>query len=254
MNPSFRAGAREGFKAFLPLSVGLMPWAVVTGVAMRSIGLSPLEAMGMNVIVFAGTAQLGTLPLIASGAPIWLIFITALVLNLRFVIFSAALAPAFAGQPWGRRTLSSYLLVDGVFAVLSERLLKSDDPHWRWGCYIAPSVWCWALWQCFVLVGVLGAGVLPTDWSLEFMATIALMVMLIPMTATRPMLVAALAGGLGAVLLRGMPLKLGLIAGILIGIVAGFAAERWSMRSAADGRADNEIGKEVASKAGGGDR
>ncbi|MBC9073147.1 AzlC family ABC transporter permease [Thauera sp. CAU 1555] len=230
MNESFKRGATEGFRAFLPLSVGLIPWAVVTGVAMRSIGLSPLEAMGMNVIVFAGTAQLGTLPLIAAGAPLWLLVLTALVLNLRFVIFSAALAPAFAGYSKGRRTLASYLLVDGVFAILSERILKSDDPHWRWGCYIAPSVWCWVLWQLFALVGVLGAGVLPADWSLEFMATIALMVMLVPMSATRPMLVAALAGGLGAVLLRGLPLKLGLIAGILVGIAAGFAAEHWQQR------------------------
>lgn len=230
MNPKFLEGGREGFRALLPLSVGLVPWAIVTGVAMRSIGLSPLEAIGMNVIVFAGTAQLGTLPLIASGAPVWLIVLTALVLNLRFVIFSAALAPAFAGERWPRRVLSSYLLVDGVFAVLSDRLLKATDASWRWGCFIVPSVWCWVLWQVFSLVGVLGAGVVPRDWSLEFMATIALMVMLIPMTATRPMLVAAIAGGLGAVLMRGMPLKLGVIAAIVFGILAGFAAEHWSSR------------------------
>jgi len=203
---------------FLPLSVGLIPWAIVTGVAMRSIGLSPLEAIGMNVIVFAGTAQIGTLPLIASGAPIWLIVLTAFV------------APVFAGQAWPRRVLSSYLLVDGVFAVLSERLLSATDRQWRWGCFIAPSVWCWVLWQIFALVGILGADILPKDWSLEFMATIALLVMLIPMTATRPMLVAAVAGGLGAVLMRGLPLKLGLVAGIVIGIMAGFAADRWTAR------------------------
>ena len=230
MNPQFLAGGREGFRAFLPLSIGLIPWAVVTGVAMRSIGLSPLEAMGMNVIVYAGTAQLGTLPLLAVGAPVWLIVLTALVLNLRFVIFSAALAPAFAGERWTRRVMSSYLLVDGTFAILSERLLKATDLQWRWGCYIVPSLWGWLLWQTFVLVGVLGAGVLPQNWSLEFMATIALLVMLVPMTATRPMLFAALAGGVGAVLLRGLPLRLGLIAGIAIGIAAGFAAERWQAR------------------------
>ncbi len=230
MNTSFKRGAAEGFRAFLPLSIGLIPWALVTGVAMRSIGLSPLEAMGMNLIVFAGTAQLGTLPLIAAGAPLWLLVLTALVLNLRFVIFSAALAPAFAGYSRARRILSSYLLVDGVFAILSERLLKAQDPHWRWGCYIAPSLWCWTLWQVFALVGILGAGALPADWSLEFMATIALLVMLVPMSATRPMLVAALVGGLGAVLARGLPLKLGLIAGIAAGIAAGFIAERRAER------------------------
>lgn len=232
MDAAFRLGAREGFRDFLPMSVGLIPWAVVTGIAMRSIGLSPLEAMGMNVLVFAGTAQLGTLPLIGSGAPLWLIFVTALVLNLRFIIFSAALAPAFRGNALARRLGASYLLIDGVFAVGSEKMLASEDPQWRWGYFIAPSVYAWLLWQLFVLAGVLGAGVIPSDWSLEFMATIALMLIMLPMMLARPMLVAALAGGLGAVLLRDLPLRLGLFAGIAIGIAAGFFAEQWQQKEA----------------------
>jgi predicted branched-subunit amino acid permease len=228
MNESFKAGAAEGFRRMLPLSGGLIPWALVTGVAMRSSGRSPVEAMGMNLLVFAGTAQLGTLPLIASGAPLWLIVLTALVLNLRFVIFSAAIAPYFEGQPWRRRIASSYLLVDMVFIICAEHLKKSDDPQWRWGFFVAPALWGWFIWQVFALAGVLGAGVIPKDWSLEFMATIALMVMLVPMTTLRTMLVAALVGGLGAVALRGKPLRLGVIAGIALGIVAGVAAEHWA--------------------------
>lgn len=230
MTESFRRGAREGFRAFLPLSVGLVPWALVTGVAMRSTGLSVLESIGMNLLVFAGTAQLGTLPLIASGAPLWLIMATALVLNLRFLIFSAALAPVFEGVPLLRRMGCGYLLVDGVFAVGAERMLASDDRDWRVGFFLAPSLFAWALWQVFVLCGVLGAGVIPHDWSLEFMATIALITLLVPIASSRPMLVAALVGGLSAVLLRGMPLKLGLIVGIVLGIGAGFAAEHWHSR------------------------
>ena len=66
--------------------------------------------------------------------------------------------------------------------------------------------------------------VLPTAAGLGF--TIALTVMMIPMLRERPMWVAALVGGLGAVLLRELPLRLGLIAGIALGIVAGFVAER----------------------------
>ncbi|MBI4757335.1 MAG: AzlC family ABC transporter permease [Betaproteobacteria bacterium] len=225
MTDSFRRGAAEGFRAFLPLSLGLIPWALVTGVAMRSAGFSAVESMGMNLIVFAGTAQLGTLPLIAAGAPLWLIVLTALALNLRFVIFSAAIAPAFAGIAWPKRMLAGHLLTDGVFGVCIDRLLKSDDPHWRLGYYLAPSAWTWLLWQAFGLAGVLGAGAIPREWSLEFMATIALMLLLIPMAKSRPVWVAALAGGLAAVALRGLPLKLGLVAGIAIGIAAGFVAE-----------------------------
>jgi predicted branched-subunit amino acid permease len=59
------------------------------------------------------------------------------------------------------------------------------------------------------------------------MATIALIVLLVPMARVRPMLVAALVGGGLAVALRGMPLRLGVIVAIVGGIAAGFAAESW---------------------------
>ena len=44
------------------------------------------------------------------------------------------------------------------------------------------------------------------------------------------MLVAAMVGGGASVILRGMPLRLGLIVGIVAGIGAGFAAEHWHGR------------------------
>jgi predicted branched-subunit amino acid permease len=231
---SFRAGAREGFLSFLPMSVGLIPWALVMGMAMISAGFTPVQAMGMNLIVFAGTAQLGTLPLIAGGVPLWLIVVTALALNLRFIIFSAAIAPGFRGIGAPMRWYAGSLLTDGVFANCLEKMLKADDPHWRLGYYLAPSLWSWFLWQIFALIGVLAAGSIPKHWSLEFMATIALLVLMIPMAKQRPMLVAAATGGATAVLLRGMPLRLGLIIAIVVGICAGFAAEHWNQKGEAE--------------------
>jgi predicted branched-subunit amino acid permease len=226
-NPhGFRAGARAGFVTFLPLSVGLVPWALVMGMAMTGAGFSPVQAMGMNLIVFAGTAQLGTLPLIAAAAPLWLIVVTALALNLRFVIFSAAIAPGFRGIGAPQRWLAGHLLTDGVFATCLDKMLHVDDPRWRLGYYLAPAVWSWLLWQTFALVGIYAAGFIPKQWSLEFMATIALIVLLVPMARVRPMLVAALVGGGSATLLRDMPLRLGIVVAICAGIAAGFAAER----------------------------
>jgi len=222
---SFWTGARTGYRAFLPLSVGLVPWALVTGMAMASAGFTPLQAMGMNVIVYAGTAQLGTLPLIAAHVPVWLIVTTALVLNLRFVIFSAAIAQGFRGLGTATRWWAGHLLGDGVFATCLNKMLDCDDRYWRFGYYLAPSLWSWFLWQIFGLIGVLIAGSMPSSWSLEFMATIALLVLLVPMTKLRPMLVSALTGGVAAVMLRDLPMKLGLIVAILLGIFAGFVAE-----------------------------
>lgn len=227
LSPAFLSGAREGFAAFLPLSVGLIPWALVMGMAMTSAGFSPAQAMGMNIIVFAGTAQLGTLPLIAADAPVWLIITTALALNLRFVIFSAAIAPGFRGVGTAGRWLAGHVLTDGVFATCLDKLMRVDDPLWRLGYYLAPALWAWILWQVFALTGIYAAGLIPKTWSLEFMATIALIVLLVPMAKVRPMLIAAIVGGASATLLRNMPLRLGVVAGICAGIAAGFAAEHW---------------------------
>ena len=226
------AGAQAGLRAFLPVSVGLAPWGMVTGMAMTSAGLTPWQAMGMNIIVFAGSAQLGTLPLIAEQAPIWLIVLTALALNLRFLIFSAAIAPGFQGIHTSARWLSGHLLTDGVFATTLPRLVSVEDPRWRLGYYLGPCLWAWLLWQCATLLGIHAAHWIPKSWSLEFMATIALLVLLVPMAKIRPMLIAALAGGAGAILLRGLPLRLGLVAGICLGIAAGFAAERFTPNEA----------------------
>ena len=226
MSSNFQQGIREGFRVAFPQSIGLIPWALVTGVAMTSAGFTLLQAMGMNVIVFAGVAQLGTLPLIAAKAPLWLIITTALVLNLRFLIFSAAIAQGFRGVGIGTRWISSYLLIDGVFAACLEKMITHEDPKWRLGYYLAPSLWSWLLWQVFALIGILAASSIPRGWSLEFMATIALIVILLPMTKVRPMLIAAIAGGSMAVLLRGMPLRLGIIVAIVAGIAAGFVAEK----------------------------
>jgi predicted branched-subunit amino acid permease len=230
MSPSFKEGMREGFHVAFPQSIGLIPWALVTGIAMTSAGFTALQAMGMNVIVFAGVAQLGTLPLIAAKAPLWLIITTALILNLRFFIFSAAIAHGFRGVGIGTRWISSYLLIDGVFAACLEKMITHEDRNWRLGYYLAPSIWSWILWQIFALIGVLAAGSIPSNWSLEFMATIALIVILLPMAKVRPMLISALAGGCMAVLLRDLPLRLGVIVAILIGIAAGFLAEHFGPR------------------------
>src|ERR1700756_3977383 len=76
---------REGLKTGIPTLFGIGAWGLVVGVAMVKTGLTVPQALAMTLVVFAGSAQLASLPLIAANAPIWVIFATALVVNLRFV-------------------------------------------------------------------------------------------------------------------------------------------------------------------------
>jgi predicted branched-subunit amino acid permease len=227
MQTGLVAGARAGFRMYLPISVGLVAWAVVSGMAMRSVGFTTCQAIAMNLLLFSGTAQLAALPLIAAKAPVWIIVATALVINLRFMIFSAALAQSFSSFPGPVRWLAGYMLTDGVFTSCFHKLLSVEDRNWRLGYYLAPSLWCWFLWQVLGLVGVFALDSVPRGWSLDFLATIALIVLLAPLLKTRPMLMAAAVAGAAAICLRGMPLKLGLLVAILAGVGAGFMAEQW---------------------------
>ena len=98
-SPRLRKGQRYYFGLALRdvispmIAVGI--WGFVTGIAMVKSGLSELQAGLMTAFVYAGSAQLTALPLIESGAPLWLIMVAALVVNIRFIIFGAALQPYF---------------------------------------------------------------------------------------------------------------------------------------------------------------
>ena len=116
-----RAAWREGLQTGLPTLFGIGAWGMVVGVAMVKSGLTVVQASGMTLIAFAGSAQLASLPLIAAGAPIWVIFATALVVNLRFVIFSALLGPHFAHLPLRQRFIFGYISGDVSTALFLQR-------------------------------------------------------------------------------------------------------------------------------------
>ena len=80
-HPEFRRGARE----MTGVALGIAAWGLVAGVAMVKSGLPLGLGLLMTLLVFAGSAQLAAVPLIVSGAPIWVVWATAICVNLRFV-------------------------------------------------------------------------------------------------------------------------------------------------------------------------
>ena len=81
--------------------------------------------------------------------PLWIIVATALVINLRFMTFSVALAQSFSDFHAPARWLAGYRLTDEVVTPCLHKLLLVEDRNWRPGYYLAPSL---------VLVPVASAG------------------------------------------------------------------------------------------------
>lgn len=213
----------------VPSLVATGIWGIVAGVAMVKSGLSPWQAAGMSLLVFAGSAQLAALPLIAAHAPIWVVLLTALVVNLRFVIFSAALYPHVKNVPLARRMLLGYLTADFGFAVSMARWVnlppeERSAPAQIW-FLVGATASTWFVWQVTSIAGVVLGAQIPTAWGLDFAIVVSLIALTLPMIANRQALVGAATAGIVAVLAASLPLRLGLVLAVVVGISAAMATD-----------------------------
>ncbi|MGB6106196.1 MAG: AzlC family ABC transporter permease [Pusillimonas sp.] len=221
---SFRAGLID----VMPAVVATATWGFVTGIALVKSGLTDSMATLMTLMVYAGSAQLTSLPLLESSAPLWLIFAAGTVVNMRFIIFGAALQPFFRHLPWFKRLALGYLSNDFSFVLFMARYGESrvkgtPEQLWYFLGMILPG---WLTWNLFSLLGIYLGSFVPASWSLEFAAILALMAIVIPLVRTRPMAMCLLVAGVIAWVAQPLPLRLGLAAAVIGGIVAGVLAER----------------------------
>ena len=130
-------------------------------------GLIPRDLLGV-FIVFAGAAQLAGLQLIGAGAPAIVTILTAWMINLRFTLYSASLAPHFKGQSTRWKALLAYLLTDQAYAVsIIEFENRKDKPGKHW-FYFGAAVGLWLTWQVGTALGVFLGTQVPVSWSLDF--------------------------------------------------------------------------------------
>ena len=223
------AAFRQGVHAIVPALIATATWGMVTGVAMVKSGLTESMALAMTLLLYAGSAQLTSLPLIASGALLWLIFMAGFVVNLRFVIFGAALHPYFRHLSWPRRLGLGYFTTDMGFVLFMPRFGDAAERGTReqlW-YFLGTIVPGWLVWQTSSIVGIYLGTLVPSAWSLDFAAVLALLAITVPLANSKPMLVSMLAAGLTAWIGQLLPLRLGLAAAVIAGILAGIAAERY---------------------------
>ena len=181
------------------IAVGIAAWGLITGVAMVNSGLPVPLAVLMSLLVFAGTAQLAALPLIGSGAPIWVVWATALCVNLRFVIFSAQWRPYLTHLPRWQRARWAYFTADLNYVVFMRRFpeprTSPEQAPYFWG----GSITNWIAWQVPSLLGIFLGDRIPTSWGLGFAGTMALVGLMCSLLADKASIVAAAVAGCAAV-------------------------------------------------------
>jgi predicted branched-subunit amino acid permease len=221
---AFLAGAR----AVAPILLGVVPFALVTGAATVGIGIPPVSAIGMSLLVFAGTSQLATVELLGAQAPALVIIATALIVNLRFSMYSASIAPYFAKLPGRWKGPFAYLLTDQAYAVSVTRFERDVPDRARLSFYLGAACGLWVTWQVAFALGAASGGRVSESWSLDFAVPLTLLALLPASVGDRAAFTTVVATAAASALVAGLPLNLGVIVAVGIGVAAGALSERVS--------------------------
>jgi len=217
---------QRGVRDIVEPSFGISAWALVTGVAMIKTGLSVPLAVFMSLAVYAGSAQLAALPLIAAGAPLWVIWATAFCMNLRFVIFSAHWRKYFGHFPRAKRLALTYFAADLNYVLFLRRFPEPGPSPARLPYFLGSVFWSWLSWQLPALLGIALADRIPTEWDLGFAGVLALLGLAYSTLSGRNSWIAALVAAAAAVAAFHLPLKLNIVVAIAAGVAVGVLLDR----------------------------
>ncbi len=238
----FLAGCRDE----APLQLGVVPFGMLYGIGALAAGMPAWLAQLASAVVFAGAAQLVIVQMLTAAAGALPIGLTASLLNLRHVLYSASVADYVRHLPRRWRLLLAYLLTDEAYAVAILRYQTSststaDDgatattagmPDLRHWYFLGCGFTLWATWQLSTAAGLVFGATIPAEWDIDFAVPLTFIALLTLLLRERAGQAAALVAALGALTFATLPYKLGLVAAILLGLVAGV----WAARFARDGK------------------
>ncbi|NJP06444.1 MAG: AzlC family ABC transporter permease [Chloroflexaceae bacterium] len=216
----------RGAVATLPLLVGAAPFGLVYGALATGVGLSPALVQAMSAIVFAGSAQFVIVQMLEQSTPLLVILLTATIINLRHVLYSASIAPFIVhlGHRW--KGGLAYLLTDEAYAIGVTHYQRQPEALYRHWYLAGAGLALWSTWQASTAAGIVLGYALPADWSLDFAIVLTFIALLVPAVRDRLSGEVALVAGLTAVLVTALPLNLGLLVATLVGIVVGMSFDR----------------------------
>lgn len=233
-HPEFKQGARDMVGA----SLGISAWGLVTGVAMIKSGLSVPLALAMSLLVFAGSSQLASLPLIMAGAPMWVLWATAFCVNLRFVIFSAHWRLYFGHLPWWQRMRLSYFAADLNYVIFLRRFPDMQPAPGQLPYFWGGVALNWSAWQVPSIAGIFLANHVPTEWGLGFAGILALLGLSYSLLSDKGTLISAAVASCAAVAAYSLPLRLNIVVAIAAAVAAGLLLEQFQgATNKKDGRA-----------------
>lgn len=211
-----------GFKAVLPIIPGIIPFGAVMGSAFAEAELSFWHAMLMNTTVYAGAAQLATVDLMKMNAAVLVVVVTGLIINMRFLLYSAAMAPYLKNSPALIKFLCAFSLTDQSFAAMSSNQNKFQTNQEAVEFYLGTAACMMLAWDASVILGYIFGNFAPAWLSLDFAIPLSFVALLVPTLKTNRHKLIALLSSFLSLCLYHLPLKTGMMATALICIAVAW--------------------------------
>jgi predicted branched-subunit amino acid permease len=232
-DPDFMRGVRE----MAPLMPAVAAWGVVTGVTMANSGMGLVLAVTMSLLVFGGSAQLVAVPLVASGAPLWVVLATAACVNLRFAVISVAWRPYFRVCPRAQRWRLAYFAADLNYIIFAQRYPKPEPQPGQISYFWGTATINWWVWHVASLVGIFLGDRVPLSWGFGFAGTLALLGMVCALVQDRASSVALAVAAAASLAAYALPLKLHIVVAIAAAVAAGAVLDAMRAPAAPGGMA-----------------
>jgi predicted branched-subunit amino acid permease len=216
---SLATATRSGLGDAVAMVPAVAPMGLALGVALGELSPPALVSWLSAPLMVAGSAQLVLMSHLDAGAGLLSAVAAAVVINARFVVYGAALARRFSGQPTWFRWLGPQWIVDQSYGMVTARC-PEDAPADRFRRYFtSSSTLLWATWTVTVGLGLLLGPVLPAALPLEFVLPAMFAALVVPGLRDRSELTATVAGA--SVAVGGGGLLLSVAAAVAGGAVGG---------------------------------
>jgi 4-azaleucine resistance transporter AzlC len=214
--------AAKAFMDTLPLCIAVIPWGILTGAIAIQIGMSPLQAQLMSLLVFAGAAQLSGMTMMANATPLLPLFASTFVISSRHLLYSVVFRQHVIHLPLHRRLLMGFVLTDEMFAV--------SEAHTKLSGYfseifaLVSGFSFYVIWNLATAAGILAGEYFGNLESLGFDFAIAATFIAMTFTDLRrvPVLVAIIVSGVLSVLLKPYFNDSYIIIAALLGMLAAY--------------------------------
>ncbi len=205
-----------------PLALAVVPWGVLCGSLAINIGLTPLQAQLMSLLVFAGAAQLAALTILGAVGPLSSIYSSTFVISSRHLLYSAVFRDHVRKSSLGLRCSIAFFLTDEMFAVTCAYMEKTKSFSAVYA--LSSGITFYLIWNISTFAGIIAGQHIPNleHLGLEFAIAATFIAIVMPTIKNRSTLIAIISSGLSAVFFSLFIKEYALIAATFIGMLFGY--------------------------------